>query len=188
MPRYTVHIPPIPYPMDGYPSVYCPPDAVDFASLTWGRWGSGGEYAARHMFVDDWRIQHVWRKPGEGLAKAILAGTVTAPDFTIDDHYPLPLVQYQVWRSRIITAYWQAHDVVVVPVLQWGQPVTWDICASGIEKGSVVAVRGPQRGTDRAWLRGMFFMLDRIQPLQILHFGRRAEYPGNVLFFPLRSR
>lgn len=187
MPRYRIQIPPIPYPMEGIPSVYCAADSIDFSSLTWGRWGSGGTYDARHLFVDDWRLEHLWRKPGEGLGKAILQGIVTAPDFTIDEHFPFPLAIYQVWRSRIITKYWQSENVLVVPVLQWGASHTWEICSSGIEPGSVVAVRGPQRSTETAWLSGMHYMLNQIWPSLVLHFGRKVEYSANVIHFPLRG-
>lgn len=186
MSRYRVQIPPIPYPLEGMPSVYCPPDAGDFASFSWGRWGSGGVYDARHLFVDDWRLEHLWRKPGEGLGKAILQGVVTAPDFTIDNHFPYPLALYQAWRSRILARYWQSEGVIVVPVLMWGASHTWEVCASSIEPGSVVAVRGPQKTTETAWLTGMLYMIEKIKPSLILHFGRKAEYPANVLYYPLR--
>jgi len=187
MGRYQIHIPPIDCGPAGIPSVFCSPDAAVWQSLTWGRWGSGGQYDARHMFVDDWRLEHLWRKQGEGLAKVICQGIVTAPDFTIEQNFPAPLVQYQVFRSRILAAYWIAQGVIVVPVLQWGSPSTFDLCAAGIRPSSVVAVRGPQKGTETAWLQGVKYMIATLCPSLILHFGRRAEYADNVLYFPLRS-
>jgi hypothetical protein len=187
MSRYSLQIPPVYYEEGGYPSVYCDFDSCSWESLTWGRWASGGEYDARHLFVDDWRMEHLWRKQGEGMAKAILQGIVTGPDFTIDTHFPLPVVAFQVWRSRTLSALWQSAGVIVIPVLQWGSPCTFDICAHGISPHSVVAVRGPQKGSEVAWLAGMNFMLTKIQPSFILHFGRKISYPGNILFRPLRS-
>jgi hypothetical protein len=189
MARYNLQIPDILFGPEGYPFINCPISAVDWSSLSWGRWGSGGEYAARHMFVDDWRLEHLWRKQGEGLAKTVLQGIVTAPDFTIENHFPAPLVSYQVWRSRVLAKFWQLEGVIVVPVLQWGSPETFKLCTCGIRSGSVVAVRGPQKGTETAWQAGFDYMITHLQPSLVLHFGRHVKYSTiPVVFFPLKPK
>jgi hypothetical protein len=168
-------------------SIFCP-DNLPWDAYTWGRFGSGGYAQARHCFVDDWRLEHLWRRFGQGLAKALDAGIITAPDFTIDSHFPLELVQYQVWRSRVLTHYWQEYGVpFVIPVLQWGCPASFPLCARGIRPGSVVAVRGPQRGTECAWLDGARFMQSTLQPSLVLHFGNKLEIWDRALYLPLRK-
>ena len=186
--RYKLEIPAIDYnPDDGFVDVYCSPDLLDWESLNWERWGSGGDFDARHMFVDDWRLEHLWRRQGQGLAKVICQGVVTAPDFSIDLACPLPLAAFQVWRSRVLAKYWQENDAIVVPALQWGSPRTFPICAKGILPGSVVAVRGPQKGTEDDWLVGMDYMIQAIQPEFILHFGRKIQYSRKARYFTLRT-
>lgn len=185
--RYKVGLPPFELKYHHPFSVYCSPD-YDFARMSWGRFGSGGKYDARHTFVDDWRLEHLWRRFGEGLAKAILAHVITAPDYTIETSFPFELVQYQVWRSRVLMSYWQEYGVVVIPVLQWGNPLSYELCSSGIRQGSVVAVRGPQRGCEYAWLDGAFFMKNALHPSLVLHFGNRLEIWDNGLYFPLSRR
>ena len=185
--RYYPKVPNIAFNPDGWVELYCPPDAAPWEKLTWERWGSGSDYDARHLFVDDWRLEHLWRRQEEGLAKVICQGIVTAPDYTVEHDFPLPLVEYQIWRSRILAKYWQKHEAIVVPALQWGGRESFPLCTKGIRKGSVVAVRGPQKGTENKWLEGMNYMLRRIEPSLILHFGRKIEYPGKVLNFPLRQ-
>jgi hypothetical protein len=167
-------------------AVFCP-DVLPWQAYRWGRFGSGGAADARHCFVDDWRLEHLWRRFGQGLAKVLDAGIVTAPDFTIDHDFPLELVQYQIWRSRVLTTYWQEYGVFVVPVLQWGCPNSFPICARGIRPGSVVAVRGPQRGTECAWLDGARYMQEALQPSLVLHFGNKLEMWDRALYLPLRT-
>ncbi len=186
--RYKMEIPLLDYNPRGFVDVNCSPDDADWQSLTWGRFGSGGSYDARHCFVDDWRIEHLWRRQGQGLAKAICHGVMTAPDFTIEGNYPFPVAMYQVWRSRVLSRYWQDNGVTVVPVLQWGSENIFSICARGIDKGSVVAVRGPQKGTEKEWLKGAGYMKHVIQPSLVLHFGRKIDFWGDVIFIPLHSR
>lgn len=171
----------------GFPEVYCDPDAQDWSQLQWGRFGSGGKATSRHCFVDDWRLEHLWRRKEQGLMKMFCFQAVTAPDFSIDSHFPMPLVQYQLWRSLVLCKYWQDNGVQVVPVLQWGSLETYSLCASYIKMGSVVAVRGPQKGTEEEWLKAATFMRITLQPSLVLHFGRKIECWDNVLYFPLRT-
>ena len=77
--------------------------------------------------------------------------------------------------------------MVVVPVLQWGSPESFPLCARGIRPGSVVAVRGPQRGTECAWLDGAHYMLNTVRPALVLHFGNKLEIWDRAFYFPLRS-
>lgn len=185
--RYKVDIPPINLHFNHEFSLFCP-NSYPWSTYRWGRFGSGGYAMARHCFVDDWRLEHLWRRFGQGLAKALDTGVITAPDFTIDTHFPLELVQYQVWRSRVLAQYWHEFGVpVVIPTLQWGCPASFPICARGIRPGSVVAVRGPQRGTECAWIDGALYMQATLQPSLVLHFGNKLEIWDRALYLPLRS-
>ncbi len=184
--RFKVGLPPVKLTFNHLFSVFCP-DNLPWQSFRWGRFGSGGIADARHCFVDDWRLEHLWRRFGQGLAKVLDAGIVTAPDFTIDEDFPLELVQYQIWRSRVLTTYWQEYGVSVVPVLQWGCLNSFPICARGIRPGSVVAVRGPQRGTECAWMDGARYMQEALQPSLVLHFGNKLELWDRALYLPLRT-
>lgn len=99
--RYKPVVPSIDFNVTGYPELYCDPGQVDFEYLKWLRFGSGGTADARHCFVDDWRLEHLWRRQGQGLAKAILTGIITAPDFTIEKsiHLHLLTTRYGDLRS-----------------------------------------------------------------------------------------
>jgi len=187
--RYRVTVPPVPFNSEGFTPVSCDISAVDWESLTWGRFGSGGNFACRHMFVDDWRLEHLWRRLQLGLLKVCTCDVVTAPDFSIETNFPLPLAAYQVWRSAALAQYWISYGVQVVPVLQWCSRDTFPVCKKGIQPGSVVAVRGPQKGTEADWRIGAEYMQHFLQPALVLHFGRRVKGVwDNVIFRPLRGK
>ena len=186
--RYKPTIPPIDLKDNGYPTLFCPSDAVDFENIKWARFGSGGDAQARHCFVDDWRLEHLWRRQGQGLAKAILNGVMTAPDFTIEKGFPLPFAKYQVWRSGLLAKYWQDNGVHVVPVLQWGDESQYMLCSKIIARGSVVAVRGPQKGTEKAWIRAAEKIQNLLKPEMVLHFGRKVDVWDNPVFLKLNTK
>lgn len=185
--RYKMALPPIELNFHHDFNLFCANFPPAWSHYHWGRFGSGGQANARHCFVDDYRLEHLWRRPGQGLLKAIEADIITAPDFTIEESFPAELVQYQVWRSRVLAAYWQEYDVHVIPALQWGSPESFPICARGIRKGSVVAVRGPQRGSEPAWAAGAAYMQEAIQPQLVLHFGNELKIWDNAIYLPLRT-
>ena len=186
--RYKMELPPLPtYQF----MIRCLLDSADWEKLSWSRFGSGGTADARHCFVDDWRLEHLWRRHGQGLAKAICTGILTAPDFTIETYFPEEIATYQVYRSNLLAYYWMLNGVTVVPVLQWGDESTYHLSSKYIGPGSVVAVRGPGKGKDeqRRWITGAEYMQSTLQPSLVLHFGRKV--PGvwqNALFILLHSR
>lgn len=171
--------------------IRCPVHLADWERLTWARFGSGGQADARHCFVDDWRLEHLWRRHGQGLAKAICIGIITAPDFTIETYFPEEIATYQVYRSNLLACYWLSHGVITVPVLQWGNNTSWHLSPRYISPLSVVAVRGPGPGKDelRRWTAGAEYMQGVLDPPLVLHFGRRVDAVWkNPLFIPLHSR
>nr|WP_320011304.1 DUF4417 domain-containing protein [uncultured Desulfobulbus sp.] len=186
--RYKMDLPPVPtYQF----TIRCLQDSADWETLTWSRFGSGGIADARHCFVDDWRLEHLWRRQGQGLGKAICTGILTAPDFTIETHFPQEISTFQVYRSNLLAYYWMLNGVTVVPVLQWGDESTFHLPLKYIGPGSVVAVRGPG-GSDaekKRWIAGAEYMQWFLGPSLVLHFGRKVENIwNNPLFLPLHSR
>lgn len=185
--RYKMEIPELDYSENGFPKVYCSPSVIDWEKLTWRRFGSGGESDARHCFVDDWRIEHLWRRLGQGLAKALIQGIMTAPDFSVYPNYPLPVAAYQIWRSNTVARYWQNAGVIVVPVLQWGSPETIQLSSLSIKTGSVVAVRGPQLGTEKKYYQVAEQVKEYVKPKLVLNFGRKAECWDTAIYLNLRN-
>lgn len=187
--RYKTKVLNVPYNHNGFSPIFCDIQEINWEKLVFGRFGSGGEFLNRHTFVDDWRLEHLWRRPELGLLKLLQNNVVTAPDFTIETNFPQPLLAYQVWRSASLARYWTNAGLKVVPVLQWGDPELYRFCTQGILPGSVVAVRGPQKGTEIDWIQGALFMQQYLNPSLVLHFGRKIEgvFP-NVIFKPLRAK
>lgn len=161
-------LPPVDYGAKGFPEVFVDPEAADWDSILFRRWGSGGA-GPFHTFVDDWRQETFWRNWPESVVHAVDAGICTAPDFSIYLDDPLPLVIYQSWRSRVINRLWLDHGVIAIPVLQWGGQVATSL--QGIRKGSVVAVRGPRREIADEWYGSACLLEDAIEPGLVMQFG-----------------
>lgn len=73
-------------------------------------------------------------------------------------------------------------------MLQWGSPDSWELPLLTIRKGSAVAVRGPQKGTEEEWLCAAKKIQDFLSPGVVLHFGRVVEVWENPIYLKLNPK
>jgi len=132
---------------------------------------SSNPAAPFHCFVDDWRIEAIWRHPQKIVDRVIMSRFAVAPDYTVEVNHPLPHAFYQVWRSRVVAAWWAAHGVYVVPCLQWSRPEINGFLFQGLADCEVVAVRSPTRGFEKEWEACALQFLAVCRPRLVLHFG-----------------
>lgn len=142
------------------------------------RWGSVASASGvpLHGFVDDWRIEAIWRDPLKGLGKVFSRGCAVAPDYTVEVDCPLPLAFYQVWRSRVVARFWQDNGVFAVPCLQWSRPAINPRLFQGLADCEIVAVRSPTKGFQAQWELCACQFLEVARPALVLHFGTRAGF------------
>ena len=147
---------------------------TQFEGVSFSRFGSG-KSGSFHCFVDDWRLESIWRDPLFMIDRAIASGVCTCPDYSVFPGFPLYFMQYQVFRSRLIGSYWSACGVSVLPVLQWPSfdPVLLDFCFSGLSSVAVVAVRAPIKSVLSDWLSCAEYFRVLYPDIVVYHFGRR---------------
>lgn len=175
MTRFSLILPDIDYGLDEllqYPVVTNHIDGFALPGKMY-RWGTQADRPF-HCFVDDWRIEAIWRNPHKMLDRVIMSRVAVLPDFTIETDTPLVHAIYQVWRSRTIGQYWQNHGVFCIPALQWSRPVINRFLFDGLGQCDVVAVRSPTRGSAYAWEHCARQFLEIYQPELVLHFGTKA--------------
>lgn len=133
-----------------------------------------------HFFIDDYQFERVWKSPQlyvEMLGKYPFA---CAPDFSLYIDMPMAAKIWNVYRSRLLTAYWQGKGLKIVPVLQWAEPDTFDFCFTGITPRGTVAVStlGAARNklTKQIWKAGMSEAINKLHPVTILLYGRPIDF------------
>ncbi|MBQ3734328.1 MAG: DUF4417 domain-containing protein [Bacteroidales bacterium] len=138
-----------------------------------------------HFFIDDYQFERVWKSPQLYVEMLKRYRFVCAPDFSLYLDMPMAAKIWNVYRSRLITAYWQKQGVKVVPVLQWADPATWEFCFKGVTPGGTVAVStlGAARNklTKQIWKSGMSEAIQKLRPAAILLYGRPINFNfGNI--------
>lgn len=128
-----------------------------------------------HFFIDDYQFERVWKSPQLYVEMLRKYRFVCAPDFSLYLDMPMAAKIWNVYRSRLITAYWQSKGLKVVPVLQWAEPETWKFCFDGVKPGGTLAVStlGAARNklTKQIWTAGMSEAIRKLHPATILLYG-----------------
>ncbi len=96
---------------------------------------------AVHFFLDDYRFESVWSRPGKALQALQRYATVLTPDFSLYVDYPLALQLWNTYRSRWCGAYWQHRGFQVIPTISWGTPDSYAFCFAGVPQRSLVLQR-----------------------------------------------
>jgi len=145
-----------------------------------------------HLYTEDYRFEQLWRRPEFYLPKIQAFAGIFSPDFSLFRDWNIHVQRNNVYRSRLLGAYWQANGIPVIPIVSWAGPKTYSFCFDGIPEGSMVAVStvGVHREREaRAMFKaGLKEMLDRIHPRAVICYGRIEKLLGEVPehFYPYK--
>lgn len=124
------------------------------------------------MFQKDKRLEKLWNHPLKYVPLLGSARAVLTPDYSIYPAMNYDAVRNNVYRNRYLGCLWQIYRIRVIPTIQWSLPCWDDICFSGVEKKSVVAVStiGCQEHS-QDFLRGYKEMMQRLSPALVIVYG-----------------
>ena len=103
-----------------------------------------------------------------------------SPDFSLYTDMTMPTKIWNVYRSRLIGAYYQAQGIEIIPTVQWAEAETFEFCFNGIEQGGTVAVStiGVKEDPEcyALWVAGMQEMIKQVKPKTILVYGGALDF------------
>lgn len=128
-----------------------------------------------HFFLDDYRFEAVWNRPRRTIERVKRFRASLAPDFSLYHDWPLAAQLWNTYRARVVVRTWQASGLIVITVVNWGMPESWEWCFAGIQRGGTVALSVPDlrpRATRFLFESGLIEMVDQLAPQLILSYGR----------------
>ena len=133
-----------------------------------------------HFYLDDYQFERVWNCPENYIELFQEYDCILSPDFSLYMDMPMPMKVWNVYRSRLIGAYYQSYGIPVIPTLSWVEKETFDFCFKGIPKGSIVSIStiGVKKDKDamKIWLDGVKEMLKIINPKTLLVYGGKLPF------------
>ena len=158
---------------------FVPDDMIGFKYVKADN-NENAEKAGIHCFIDDYQFERLWNRPDEYIELVRPYQCLCSPDFSLYTDMTMPTKIWNVYRSRLIGAYYQAQGIEVIPTVQWAQEDTFEFCFKGIERGGTVAVStiGVKEDPDALaiWNAGMTEMIKQIRPKTILVYGGTLDF------------
>ncbi len=132
-------------------------------------------------------LRRMWNDPLKYVAKFQGLLAVASPDFSVYPGMSKYELEHNVFKSRWLGSLWQLCGVNVIATVSWAGEDSYDICFSGIEKGSIVIIS--TLGVDKNYLsfiKGFNEMKLRIEPSLIIVVGKLyPEMEGEFLVYSL---
>ena len=141
-----------------------------------------------HFYIDDYQFERLWNRP-EYYAKVLskFAGII-GPDYSTYTNMPKAQQIYQVYKSRLITAYFQSQGYEVIPNLSWSDEQSLEWSLEGIPKNSVVALSTNgvlNKNTKEKFINCYKKAIQMINPSEIIIVGevpKEIQSPNIVQF------
>ena len=131
-----------------------------------------------HFFIQDFQFNRVWNTPRKYVNVLAEFNGVLSPDFSMFTDMPRPLQQFNHYRKQWCGAYWQAHNIPVIPTVSWADETSFDFCLEGIPKHNPIAVSslGCLKNVDarRVFYKGYEKALDELEPTGIVLYCARS--------------
>ena len=174
-----------------YPELAPYTEATSFISVSYHeRNKHDGKNEALHFFLDDYRFRNaVWYNLEKTTISIQKFDYVYTPDLSLWLDLPTDFYNREnVFRTRLIGAYWQKCGFKVIPTASWGNLSSFSYCFEGLPMHSVIAVSGMgNRKSENAfnlWCYGLRRLEEAKAPILIIVYGEEVEVQG--LHTPLK--
>jgi hypothetical protein len=123
-------------------------------------------------FVADNVLNRLWNNPLDKVWLFKRCFAMMTPDFSVEPNMDTPTIRNNIYRNRWLGCTWQQYGVLTIPTISWATSETYNLCFSGVEKGSIVAISTLGCKTNTTlFLPGYKVMMRIINPPIVIVFG-----------------
>ena len=137
-----------------------------------------------HFFIDDYQFDRVWRNPERYLPVLARYRGIIAPDFSLFIDMPMAVQRWNVYRNRVLSAYYAKAGIDVIPSVGWSDERSYAFCFEGLPKYSTVAVSSNGCLSSKLGLyyftQGFSRMVEVLKPATVLYYGRPVKQVFNT--------
>lgn len=142
-----------------------------------------------HFFIDDYRFERVWSNPERYLEVLRHYAGAIMPNFSTYHIMPLPMQWWNMYRNRMLSYYWQENGIDVIPLLQCGDPRTYDYAYEGFPIGGTYAVMNNGLVQDKEnlfyFLEALEIGVSAVKPDLLVAYGKKLDVklPCEVIWY-----
>ena len=132
-----------------------------------------------HFYTEDKKFESTWTFPHKSLYKIAHYPMIISPDFSVYENLVFPQKFWNIFRNKVLAAWWQYNGLKVIPNVSWIHGKDYAISFDGWPKHSIIAVNSTGINGDKKcksmWLEGYNVMLRTLEPIHILRYGGKIE-------------
>lgn len=132
-----------------------------------------------HFFIDDYRYERIWNHPERYVEVVKKYAGAIMPNFSTYHIMPLPMQYWNLYRNRALAYYWQQEGVDVIPLLQCGDPRTYDYAFEGLPIGGTYAVMNNGVMQDKEnrqfFYEGLMVGVQAVKPDLLVCYGTEVD-------------
>lgn len=145
-----------------------------------------------HFFINDPLFGCVRRNPKKYIQMFKSADFIVGPDYSMYRNYPFPIILKNYYDGMLLSAYFQLQGAKVIPNAGWISPQYYDLTVTGIPTESVICVSSNcidkrDKQANRLWLHGYRETIKRLNPLQVIRFGKIIPGEEEIFQNPIRK-
>ena len=97
-----------------------------------------------HFYLDDYRFEATWNRPGPGYRHVERYWGTHTPDFSLYPEWPAVAQQWNTYRTRWLGRFWQERGLRVIPTVNWSDNDSLEWCFTGIPLGQILSIGHPE--------------------------------------------
>ena len=152
---------------------------------------TGNKNGAVHFYIDDYRFDGMYTFGHiiHYTKNVALYRIVIAPDFSLYLDQSRTLNLYQLYKNRVVTAYWQSLGMQVIPSISWGNAESFEYCFDGLPQNSILSIGGlgnrHHASMIKLWEYGVRLTIERLHPIALIVYGApmKLDLPVTTYYF-----
>jgi hypothetical protein len=142
------------------------------------------DYVCPHFYIDDSRTSGIYNNIEHFTQKIRRFKYVIAPDRSMYCGAPLALNLHTLFVNRAVAAYWQEHNIKVIPSFNGGDANSFDYCLEGLPIHSVLATGNvgvlKNKETTYLWKCLVEKAIIELEPTALLIYGNKIEFKNEA--------
>lgn len=131
-----------------------------------------------HFYIDDYQFERIWHKPEHYTKLLSRFGGIIGPDFSTYTNMPIAQQIFQVYKSKLLVAYWQSRGLNVIPNISWSDLDSLNWCLEGIPKHSVISLSTNgvlKKNIKQDFIQCYKKTIEILEPIKIIIIGEVPE-------------
>lgn len=150
-------------------------DKLEWIPFDYAMTAKNRETKGIHFYRSDYLFERVWRNPDRYIPLLQQFGAVLSPDFSMYRDHPLAVQIWSMYKRHWLAAYWQMHDIKVIPTIEWVMPDSYEWCFDGEPKNAIVSISScgclNEKLAKQYFTQGCAEAIQRLSPTQVLWYG-----------------